>query len=403
MSRTILIVGAGLTAASAIDALRKEGFDGAIVLVGDEPHLPYERPPLSKEYLRGAATGEQAVLHPADWYAGQGVQTRLGERATRVLPGERAVELDSGEVVRGDAVLLATGGRPRRLPRPDSDRVLYLRTLEDAERIAAHLGPGRRLVLIGAGFIGAEVAASARTVGTEVTVLEMLAVPLEHLLGKRMGAVIAELHRQHGVDLRTGQRVQSVTEAGDHVRVTTVAGDVLESGAVVVGIGTLPNSEIAEASGIVTGNGIVTDEFCRTSLDGVFAAGDVANHYHPLYERRLRVEHYDNAVAQGAAAARSILGRREAFTDPHWFWSDQYEHNLQYAGSVQEWDDLVLRGCTETRDVAAFYLHRGVLRAVFGINRGRDVRTAKRLIARGLTPDPDALRDPDTDLRSLLR
>lgn len=403
MTVTILIVGAGLTAASAIDTLRKEGFDGSIVLIGDEPHLPYERPPLSKEFLRGEAAVEQAVIHPADWYAEQGVETRLGARATRVLPGERAVELDGGDVVRGDAVLLATGGRPRRLPGPASDRVLYLRTLEDAERIAAHLGPGRRLVLIGAGFIGAEVAASARTLGTEVTVLEMLAVPLEHLLGKRMGAVIAEIHRQQGVDLRTGQRVQSVTEAGGHVRVETAAGEALECGAVVVGIGMLPNSEIAEASGIVTDNGIVTDEFCRTSLDGVFAAGDVANHYHPLYERRLRVEHYDNAVAQGAAAARSILGRREAFVDPHWFWSDQYEHNLQYAGSVQEWDDVVIRGSVVARDVAAFYLHEGVLRAVFGINRGRDVRTGKRLIARALTPDPDALRDSGTDLRTLLR
>jgi 3-phenylpropionate/trans-cinnamate dioxygenase ferredoxin reductase subunit len=403
MTATVVVVGAGPAAASAIATLRKEGFDCAVVLIGDEPHLPYERPPLSKEYLRRETTGGRALIHTADWYAGQRVETRLGAHAARVLPGEQAVELDTGEVVRGDAVLLATGGRPRRLPGPGSDRVLYLRTLEDAERIAGHLGPGRRIVLIGAGFLGAEVAASARAVGTEVTVLEMLAVPLEHLLGKQLGAVIADLHRHHGVDLRTGQRVQSVTETGDGVRVETAAGEIIECDAVVAGIGMLPNSEIAEASGIVTGNGIVTDEFCRTSQEGVFAAGDVANHYHPLYERRLRVEHHDNALAQGASAARSILGRREPFTDPHWFWSDQYEHNLQYAGSVQEWDDLVIRGSVDALDFAAFYLHQGVLRAVFGINRGRDVRTAKRLLARGLTPPPAALRDLDTDLRTLLR
>lgn len=402
MTRSVAIVGAGLTAAAAAAALRQEGFDGPVTLIGDEPHLPYERPPLSKERLRGEQTLDDALVHPWSWYAEHEITTLLGRRATRVLPAEQAVELDDGGLVLADAVLLATGGRGRGLPGcPPADRILYLRTVEDADRLAGHLGPGRRIVLIGTGFIGAEVAASARALGTEVVALELLDVPLAHLLGTQMGQVIADLHREHGVDLRTGERVETVTAGADGVVVTTATGDRVEGGAVVVGIGVVPNVEVAEASGVVTDNGIVVDEHCRTSLDGVYAAGDVANHWHPLHGRRLRVEHYDNALAQGTAAARSILGRGRPYTDPHWFWSDQYDHNLQYAGHVDRWDQLILRGEPEARDVTAFYLRDGTLQAAFGINRGRDVRAARRLISRRATPDPRALHDIDIDLRTL--
>lgn len=402
MTGAVAIVGASLAGAAAAATLRSEGFDGRVVLVGAEPHLPYERPPLSKELLRGTSAPGDALLYPPEWYADNDVEVLLGRRATRVVPAERAVELSTGERLVADAVILTTGGRPRRLPRPPSDRVLYLRTLEDAERLAARLGPGRRVVLMGLGFIGAEVAASARGRGTEVVALEMLDVPLEHLLGKEMGQVCAELHRDQGVDLRTGERVEEISETADGVVVSTADGDRIEGDAVVVGIGMTPNVEVAEASGIVAENGVVVDEYCRTSQEGVYAAGDVANHWHPLYERRLRVEHYDNALGQGAVAARTVLGIEQPFTDPHWFWSEQYEHDLQYAGHVDRWDELVVRGSVEERDAVAFYLRDGVLEAAFGINRGRDVRIAKRLIARRATPDTATLRDADTDLRTLL-
>lgn len=400
--RTFVIIGAGLTAAAAAFTLRREGFDGRVVLVGQEPHLPYQRPPLSKEYLRGDVTADRLSVYPESWYADHAVETRLGTRAARIIPADRAVELDGGRRLHADAVLLATGGRPRRLPTVNSQRLLYLRTIEDAQRIATHLGPGRRLIMVGAGFIGAEVAASARQAGTDVTMLEMLDVPLEHLLGKAMGQVCADIHRDHGVDLRTGERVESITDAADGVVVRTSTGDTVEGSAVILGVGMAPNVDIAEASGIATDDGVIVDEFCRTSLDEVYAAGDVANHWHPLYDRRVRVEHYDNAISQGAAAARNMLGRPEAYADPHWFWSDQYEHNIQYAGSAEQWDDLVVRGSVDDCSFVAFYLRDRRVQAVLGINRGRDVRAAKRLLAT-VDVDPAQLRDESTDLRALGR
>lgn len=398
---TLVVVGAGLTAAAAAQALRSEGYDGRVVLLGDEPHLPYERPPLSKEYLRGETGPEPPLVRPAGWYAEHAVEVRLGVSAQRVLAAERAVELDDGERIVADAVLLATGARPRTLPGAGGGRILSLRTLEDAERIAGHLAPGRHIVLAGTGFVGAEIAASARSRGAEVTAVEMLGTPLEHVLGQEMGAALADLHRERGVGLRTGQRVDSIVEHPSGVVVTTTAGGRLEGDAVVVGVGTVPNTGVAEASGIATENGIVVDEHCRTSLDGVYAAGDVANHFHPLFGRQLRVEHYTSALAQGAAAARSMLGRSVPFDEVPWFWSDQYEHNLQYTGAVERWDEVVVRGSIGDRDFVAFYLRDAVVQAAFGMNRGRDVRAAKRLVARRAAPAPDLLRDERTDLRRL--
>lgn len=402
MTATIAVVGAGLTAAAAAAGLRRDGYDGSIVLIGKESHLPYERPPLSKDYIRGQSDLPPPLVYPPSWYDDNAIEVRLGVEAVRVVAGQRAVELGDGDWVVADAVLLATGGRPRRLPGVTGDRVLSLRTVEDAQRIAVHLRPGRHIVLVGTGFIGAELAASARQCGAHVTAIEMLAVPLEHLLGKQMGTVIAELHREHGVELRTGERVETITEKRQGVAVVTNTGEVVEGDAVVVGIGMLPNTEIAEASGIVVDNGIVVDEYCRTSQDNVYAAGDVANHYHPLFDRRLRVEHYDNAISQGTAAANSMMGHDSPFADPHWFWSDQYDHNLQYAGSAETWDDLVIRGSVDERDFVAFYLQDGVIKGAFGIDRGRDVRTAKRLIAARAAPPPGQLADPDIPLRQLL-
>lgn len=400
MSDTFVVVGGGLAAGAAVQALRADGFDGDLVVVGDEPHPPYERPPLSKEYLRGEGSRDALPLPPPGWYGEHEVDLRPGVRATNLDLGTRAVELEGGERVRFDRLLLATGGRVRRMPWEPSERVHYLRTLEDADALRTRLDPGERLIIVGAGFIGSEVAASARTVGMEVTVLEMGRAPLLRALGEEMGLLYAEIHREHGVDLRTEEGVEAVEETSDGVVVTTTRGDRIEGRAVVVGIGIIPNTDLAEDAGLPVDNGILVDAACRTEAPGVVAAGDVASHDHPRFGR-IRVEHYDNALKMGAHAARAMLGDPGPFDDPHWFWSDQYEHNLQMAGFASAWDDVVVRGSVEERSFSAFYLRDGQLLATLGLNRPRDVRRSMRLIADGARPEPDGLRDDEVDLRSL--
>ena len=399
--RRVVVVGASLAGGTAVAALREDGFDGEVMLIGEEPHSPYERPPLSKEYLRGEQPFEEGLVRPEGWYEEQSIETRFGVRAERVDPGERAVILQGGERVPYDGLLLATGGRPRTLPGPPTDRVLHLRAIEDADRIRSHLQPGGRLVIVGAGFIGAEVAASARMLGLEVTVLDRHEAPLVRVIGPELGRLYAEIHRERGVDLRPGEGVEKLEETADGVVVRTTTGAVIEGDVVVVGIGIQPSTELAETAGARVDNGIVVDEHCRTSVEGIFAAGDVANHHHPIFGRRIRVEHYDNAIKQGAAAARNVLGRGEVFDDPPWFWSDQYEYNLQYAGFAHEWDEIVVRGSVEDRDFVAFYLKDGVILAALGLNRGGDVRRAMKLIRMRVSPDPIRLKDQGDDLRAL--
>jgi 3-phenylpropionate/trans-cinnamate dioxygenase ferredoxin reductase component len=399
--QTFVVVGGNLAGGTTVGTLREEGFEGRLVLVGEETHLPYERPPLSKEYLRGEQDLASIFVRPDEWYRQHDVDTRLGTRATRIDPGGRTVVLEGGEEIPYDALLLATGARPRRLADTGSERILYLRTIEDADRIKSRMERARHLVLVGAGFIGAEIAASARTLGKEVTVLEFAPVPLARALGTEMGEVYAAIHRDHGVDLHTGEGVETGEDtSGGGVVVTTSAGRKVEGDAVVVGVGIEPRAELAEAAGIDVANGILVDPACRSSVPGIFAAGDVANHDHPLFGR-IRVEHFDNALKMGAHAARSMLGSEDPFDDPHWFWSDQYDMNLQYGGFAKEWDEIVTRGSVEDRDFCAFYLKDGVLLAALGLNRGKEVRRAMKLISATVRPDPAALRDEDVDLRSL--
>lgn len=399
MTRGFVIVGAGIAGSAAAQELRAQGYDGTLTLIGAEPHPPYERPPLSKEYLRGEQT-DPVLTRPLEWYAENEVDLRLDTRVSALDPSGPAVELDGGERLEADAVLLATGGSPRRLPDAPEEGVLYLRTLEDSDRIKKALAGGR-LVIVGAGFIGAEVAASARAKGVDVTMLEMAPVPLQRALGDEVGRIYGQMHRDEGVDLRTEEGVERIETSNGGVVVRTTKGDAIEAEAVVVGVGMVPNAELAEAAGLSVSNGVDVDMSCRTSAPGVFACGDVANHDHPLFGR-IRVEHFDNALKMGSHVAGAMLGKREPFDDPHWFWSDQYDVNLQYAGFATSWDTVVRRGSLEDRDGVAFYLKDRVLLAALGLNRGKDVRRAMKLIAARARPDDTALSDPDVDLRTLL-
>jgi 3-phenylpropionate/trans-cinnamate dioxygenase ferredoxin reductase subunit len=399
-ARRIVIVGAGQASAVATRSLRRRGYDGQITIVGDEAERPYQRPPLSKEYLT-AADGSGLYLLPEEWTAGQDVEVRTGARATKISAADGSVLLEDGSTIAADQVLLATGGSPRRLPDVHGDRILYLRTKADADAVRARLAPGVRLLVIGAGFIGAEVASSARQLGVEVTLLEAAPVPLQRVLGARLGAACARMHTAAGVDLRTDVAVTDVTQHGEEVVVSTSAGQVVGD-VVVVGIGITPNDDVARASGLAVDNGILVDEYCRTSMANVYAAGDVANHYHPLFGTRMRVEHFDNANKQAAVAANNMLGRSTVFDDPHWFWSDQYDANLQYVGHADPTDELVVRGSLEDTEWSAFFVHDGVVRAAFAVNRAEDVMVARELISMQLPVVADALTDTSLELTEIL-
>lgn len=404
MPDPIVIVGANLAGGSAAATLRDEGYDGPLVLIGEEPHPPYERPPLSKEYLRGEQDFEQTLVRPPGFYAQQDITTRFGTRVARLHPDERGVELADGQRLRCRAVLLATGGRNRRPPIPglDLEGVHDLRTVADADRIRREIRPGARAVVVGMGFIGCEVAASLRSRGMEVTAVESLATPLLGVLGGRIGEVVAQLHRDHRVELVLGEAVEAFEGPGRVERVVTETGRRLECDVAVVGLGIAPVTDPVEGTAVAVDNGIVVDEYCRSTVPSVYAAGDVANHYHPLVDRHVRVEHWQNALRQGAAAARSMLGRGRPYDDVHWFWSDQYDTNIQYAGFPTVWDRLVIRGTLEERRFVAFYLNEGRLVAAVGVNRPRDVRLALRLIEGRARTAADRLADPDVGLRDLV-
>ena len=402
--QTFVIIGANLAGGRAAEALRKEGFEGRVVLIGAEPDPPYERPPLSKEYLRGQIAREKIFIHKPGFYEEQRIELRLGVRATCLDLQGRVVELESGERIAFDRLLLATGGRPRKLsvPGSDLDGIYDLRTVADGERIAAELRPGRRLVVIGAGFIGAEVAASARMQGLDVTVLEMALVPLGRALGDEMGGIYAEIHREHGVELLTGEAIDRFEGSGRVERVVGASGRAIDCDFVVVGVGIEPATELAEEAGLAVDNGIVVDEYAETSVPGVFAAGDVARFYHPVLRERLRVEHWANAQNQGVLVAKNMLGRREAYVEIPWFWSDQYDLNLQYVGHASSWDEIVLRGDVAGRKFTAFYLKGGRLRAALTVNRFKDIRPSRELIKLGVAVEAATLRDDAVELKSLI-
>jgi 3-phenylpropionate/trans-cinnamate dioxygenase ferredoxin reductase subunit len=374
-----------------------------LVLVGAEPQPPYERPPLSKEYLRGESPFEEALLQPPDFYGGNEIETRFGVRATRVDAAEATVELDGGERIAYDELLVATGVRNRHVPIPGSnlEGIYELRTVADCNRIRQEISPGRKVVVVGMGFIGSEVAASLRQSGLNVAVVDRNSAPLRRVLGEEVGRVMEGVHRDHGTELILEDTVAAFEGAGRVERVTTHRGQRIECDFVVMGLGVEPVTEVLAGTGVEIDNGIVVDEYSRTAVEGIHAAGDVANHYHPVFGRHIRVEHWQNALKQGAAAARSMLGKGQPYDEVPWFWSDQYDHNLQYAGFHTEWDELVVRGSMEERSFVGFYRKDGRVLASVALDRGRDLRRSIPLIkAQGWVEATD-LRDPEMDLRTL--
>ena len=401
--RSIVVVGGGLAAGKAVSVLREQGFDGELTLLCAEPHPPYERPPLSKGSLAGDDPVDGAFVQPETWYDEHHVDLRLGAEATGLDPDAHTVSA-GGRETRYDRLLLATGSRVRHLQLADDSGapVAYLRTIEDSERIKSVLEPGRTVVVVGGGWIGLEVAAAARTRGADVVVLEALEKPLLRVLGDEVADVFVGLHRAHGVDLRTGVSVSGLEARGGRGVVHLADGGSVEADLVVVGVGIAPETALAEAAGLTVDNGVVVDEHLRASHRDVFAAGDVANAFHPTLGRHLRVEHWDNALAQGATAARNMLGATESYDRLPYFFTDQYDLGMEYVGSVgpDGYDDVVLRGDVEGRVFTAFWLHGGTVVAGMQANDWDAMDHVRRVVAAGHV-DLSALRDPDVALEEV--
>ena len=403
-SHGFVIVGASLAGAKAAQTLRKEGYAGRVTLIGDELHRPYERPPLSKGYLLGSAERESVFVHPATWYAEHDVDLRLGTRATAVDARGHEVHLADGDSLRYAALLLATGSEPVRLtiPGADLDGVRYLRRLEDSEALKAAFAEVGRVVVIGGGWIGLEVAAAARTAGLAVTVLEAAALPLLRVLGPEVARVFADLHREHGVDLRCGVHVERILGAGGRVTgVELGGGEVVGADLVVVGVGIRPNTALAQGAGLAVENGVLVDAHLRTSDPDVYAAGDVANAFHPFLERRLRVEHWANAMRQGPVAARSMLGQDATYARLPYFFTDQYDLGMEYNGYAGAEDRVVLRGDVAGREFIAFWLADGRVLAGMGVNIWDTTADVTRLITSRREVDLGRLANPDVPLRDV--
>ena len=401
--KTFVIAGASLAGAKAAETLRAEGFDGRLVLLGSEHERPYERPPLSKDYLRGEIERKQVYVHDEGFYAEHEIELRLGRTAVGLDTSTAELALDDGERLRYDRLLLTTGAEPRRLsiPGAELDGVLYLRDVGDSDALRERLDRGGSVVVIGAGWIGAEVAASARQRGLEVTVLDPVAVPLERVLGAEVGAIYRDIHADHGVRMLLGTGVAAFEGSTAVERVRTSDGRVLECDFVVVGVGAQPRAELAARAGLDVDDGILVDEHLQTSVPGVYAAGDVARAHHPLYAQSIRVEHWANALHQGPVAARNMLGRPERYDRVPYFFSDQYDVGMEYAGFAPSWDRVVFRGDPASREFIAFWLVGD--RVVAGMNVGVwDVTDAiQRLIRDRVAVDDGRLADAGVALDEL--
>jgi 3-phenylpropionate/trans-cinnamate dioxygenase ferredoxin reductase component len=394
-----IVVGAGEAGGTAAAKLREGGFDGDLVLIGAEPMAPYERPPLSKEYLRGES--DHVFVRPPEWYADHAIDARFGAKAERINVTDRVVELEGGERVPFDQVVIATGSRNRRpkIDGLDLPGVFDLRYAPDADAIKRAANEGSKAVMVGMGFIGAEVAASLRQLGLDVTVVEFFGTPPERVLGPTIGGAIEALHRDHGVEMIFRDGAERFEGDGRFEALVTKQGRRIEGDFAVIGVGVEAVTDVA-GDGIPVDNGIPVDATLKTAVDKVWAIGDVARHDHPVFGP-IRVEHFDNAMKMGQHVARNLLGARAVFDDAHWFWSDQYDANIQMAGFATEWDDMVVRGSIEDRSFSAFLLKEGQLLSTFSMNRKSDVRRSMPLIAAMAHPEREELADPELDLRKL--
>jgi NADPH-dependent 2,4-dienoyl-CoA reductase/sulfur reductase-like enzyme len=410
MEAQFVIVGAGFAGAKAAEALRAEGFDGRIVVIGEESERPYERPPLSKSLLLGTAERESAFVHAADWYKENDVELRIGVRATRLDRSARTVALSDGTTVPYDRLLLATGSRPRRLNVPGADTapVRYLRTIADCERLSPDLHAGARVVVIGAGWIGLEVAAAARTLGASVHVVEMAALPLQRVLGDEIATVFRDLHTRRGVTFHFSATVAELRPDA----VVLGDGTELPADVVVVGVGVEPNVELATDAGLTVANGIVVDATLRTSDPHIFAAGDVANVQHPVLGLPVRVEHWDTALQGGATAGRAMLGRDVTYERVPYFFTDQYSDGMEYTGYVAPggYDEVVIRRLSSvesvTPELIAFWVKDSRVLAGMNLNVW-DVQEEIRALVRagyaGITVEPARLADPAVPLADVIR
>jgi 3-phenylpropionate/trans-cinnamate dioxygenase ferredoxin reductase component len=406
-SKTFVIVGGGLAGAKAAEALRERGFDGKVVLLADEEHLPYERPPLSKDFLAGKKSLGDFTVHDSQWYRDNKIDLRSGTEALAIDPSAHTVTLSDDTSLQYDKLLLATGSRSRGLSIPGSDStgVHYLRTFGDASNLDTALKEGTSLAVIGAGWIGLEVAASARERGVEVTVVETAKVPLSSALGEKVGKVFAQLHRDHGVDLRLEAEVKEVTtEEGKAIGLTLGDGSTITADRVLIAVGAQPNIELAERAGLATEHGgVLVDASLRSSSPDIYAVGDIAAAEHPLFEERIRTEHWANALKQPAVAVAGMLGEPAEYKELPYFFTDQYDLGMEYAGHAPSYQRVVFRGDVESREFVAFWLDADdrVL-AGMNVNIWDVLDDIKNLIQKRAAVDPDALADPQVSLGEVL-
>lgn len=405
--KSFIIVGGGLAGVSAAEELRKQGFDGTIQIIGKEPHAPYIRPPLSKGYLNGSDGLDAVFVHPESWYAENNIELLTNTTVYGVNAREHEVTLDGGKPIHYDKLLLATGSSPRLLTIDGAELggVHYLRTLDDSKELHKELaGGGRKLVLIGSGWIGMEVGATARTLGNDVTILEQVPVPLANAIGDELGMMFHDLHKEHGVDMRMSVVVDKIV--GSHGKVAGVQlkdGELIPADLVLIGVGAVPNVALAEDAGLVTENGIVVDQAMQSSDPDIFAAGDVANAFHPLANMRLRSEHWANALNEGPAAARGMLGQNESFEDIPYFYTDQYDVGMEYSGygPMTRGAKIVYRGDRDKREFIAFWLKDGRVVAGMNVNVWDVNDQVQRIIREGKEMDEARLTDESVDLKDI--
>jgi 3-phenylpropionate/trans-cinnamate dioxygenase ferredoxin reductase subunit len=402
--QTFVIVGASLAGAKAAETLRSEGFEGRVVLIGEEELRPYERPMLSKEYLRGEKPAEKLYVHDEDFYDKQDIELLTGTHVQSLNHGAHEITLGDGSSMPYTRLLLSTGATPRRLSLPGADLpgVAYLREMRDSDALRTSIKAASRVVVIGAGWIGSEVAASARLLGADVAIVAPDAVPLARVLGPELGMVYRDLHAEHGVDLHLSTHVEAVVGSDAAKGVRTTDGSVIEGDLVVMGVGVLPRVELAQDAGLTVENGIVVDQCLRTSAPDVFAAGDVASAWHPVYEKQIRVEHWANALKQAPSAARNMLGQDAPYTSLPYFYSDQYDLGMEYNGYATDWDRVVLRGDVGGREFLAFWLKDGRVLAGMNVNVWDQGDAIKALLRGGAIVDADRLADPSVPLTDLV-